>query len=132
MIKKLTENPDYKKIYKTKDFQGNTVKGFLMKEYGGGTDVIVVKSWDGEIRELPLNDFMRNREWEEVKEPVDFTEAVKSGKRIKVEHSCLDGILDYLTTRYNELGDVLDQISTYLSDGDIRKVLLNGKWYIED
>ncbi len=58
--------------------------------------------------------------------------AVRSGKRIKIEHSCLDGSLGYLTANYNELGDILDEISTYLSGSDIRRILLNGKWYIED
>jgi hypothetical protein len=72
MVKELTENPDYSKVYKTKDFYGRPMIACLAKSYEGGTDVIIAEDCDGEITELPMNDFMRNREWEEARRPIRF------------------------------------------------------------
>lgn len=74
--------------------------------------------------EWRIQDLTGFEEWEEVKEPVDFIEAVKSGKRIK---SC------YVSesTHYLSLNDYLAYLSQCYVGDELRDIL-NGKWYIED
>lgn len=115
MIKELTENPE--KIFKN--------------QYGV------------EIRVLPDNDLFFGGEighnfigitdeWEEVKDPVTFIDALKSGKRVMIKHQDLDGELSYMSEIYNEIDDVMYNISNYFTAEGVREILLNGKWYIED
>ena len=104
MIKELTENPN--KIFKN--------------QYGE------------EIRVLPDNDLFFEGEngynfisitdeWEEVKEPVTFMEAINIGKCIKPAT---------WDTDYWDLSLLMHALSDY-DDEDIREII-NGEWYIED
>lgn len=67
-------------------------------------------------------------EWEEVKEPVSFIEAVKSKKEIKVEH--------YLTVEsnldcYMYLDDFLYELDYNYTSDQVRDIILNGEFYIK-
>ena len=57
--------------------------------------------------------------------PVSFMEAVKSGKRIRASSPEYE-LIDFCT-----IGDVTHNLSL-MSEEYMRKVILNGKWYIED
>lgn len=131
IIEKLTKNPSYDRVFETKDFNGDVMKSFMLPKYEGAKDIIVTKGWDGEIRELPLNDFMRNREWEEVKEPLTFIELLKStrknNKTISVENKT-HGV------GYHRfyLSDMLDDLINEFPSNVIAEILLDSEFYIED
>lgn len=110
MIKKLTENPE--KIFRNQNGEG-----------------ISVLSSD----ELYFDDGYKNiylcDEWEEVKEPVDFMAAVKSGKRFKlINKDDAEGVL----TRYMDLNTFMNTLSSMWSKELSKAILTEGKFYIED
>lgn len=72
-----------------------------------------------------------NDEWEEVKEPVDFMDALKSGKKVMIKHQDIDGELSYMSETYNDINDVMYNISNYFTAEGVREIFLNGEWYIE-
>ena len=88
--------------------------------------------WSSNMEDVVISNTLLKMEWEEVKKPVSFIEAVESKKKIRVEHSYLDGNLETLTTNYYDLDDVLYEIGNYISDDGCGDIILNGKWYIED
>lgn len=117
MIKELTENPKKKFTYT-----------------GGRTYVIMEDGmivWKGEYQKGQafaigyINE--RDREWEEVKQPVTFMEAVKSQKMIKVEHKDFE-----LDGDFRDLDDLLYKIGGCFSSGSLSMLITDGKWYIED
>lgn len=71
-----------------------------------------------------------DEEWTLMQEPVDFMTAVKSGKRIKIEHELINH-LD-IFTEYNCLDDALNELVSYCNALDTKKVLTEGKFYIEE
>ena len=83
---------------------------------------------------LDFTHFLKE-EWEEVQEPVNFMEAVKSGKKIKVEHEYINDLIeadsivlkDYMAVAY-----LMEILSNKLLSSEIREVILNGKWYIKE
>ena len=124
MIKELTENPSKKFMCKSGPRKGRTV-GF------DGRSI----DWHDEYR---TNEFEKsyfsikstlNWEWEEVKEPVDFMAAVKSGKRFKlINKDDAEGVL----TRYMDLNTFMDTLSSMWSKELSKAILTEGKFYIED
>jgi len=95
-----------------------------------------------EIRVLPDNDLFFDGvdghnyisitdEWEEVKEPVDFMEALKSCKRVSVEHPNLFD-MPVIYKKNASIATVINYIFESYSDALVREIILNGKWYIED
>ena len=60
-----------------------------------------------------------------VQKPVRFMEAVNSGKRIRVSSP------EYELINFCTIGDVIYKLSL-MSEEHMRKVILNGKWYIEE
>lgn len=82
--------------------------------------------WDSGHRFLNIND-----EWEEVKEPVDFIEALKSCKRVSVEHPNLFD-MPVIYKKNASIATVINYIFESYSDALVREIILNGKWYIED
>ena len=106
MIKELTENPGQK-----------------FKRVGGELEISVDiddnLNWKSGYS--PLNIY---EEWEEVKQPVSFMEAVESGKRIKLEHE--DDGEKYVTLDY-----FLASISGRFMQRELRDLLLRGTFYIK-
>lgn len=67
-------------------------------------------------------------EWEEVKEPVSFLEAVESRKEIKVEHyPTVESNLDC----YMYLDDFLYELGCNYTSDQVRDIILNGEFYIK-
>ena len=60
-----------------------------------------------------------------VQKPVNFINAVKSGKRIRASYP------GYELCNFYTIGDVIRKLSL-MSDEYIREAILNGKWYIEE
>lgn len=133
VIKELTENK-YKK-FKTLDYYGKEMIAFNAEtlSYHGisSDDIIATKDFDGTVEPLTLNDFIKDREWQEIKEAVSFIEAIESGKPIRVEHFLINNEIDYITKKYNPLADVLSELTDYHFSSTVRQILLEGKWYIE-
>ena len=113
MIIKLEENPQ-KEFIRTRD-------GLVIR-----TDEKGYLVWEGGHNWINLGD-----EWEEVKKPVDFITAVKSGKHVGVEYSA--GV-EYRGVKYGEMSlpDLFYELQQDYSDKTIRQMILNGKWYIKD
>ena len=83
-------------------------------------------SEDGTLQWASGYEFLNiHDEWEEVKKPVDFMTAIKSGKDIGVEYS-------RACYREMSLANLFYELQQDYSDNVIRKIILNGKWYIED
>ncbi len=114
MIKEITENPEKK--FKEKSFgQVEMFKGYLVQS--SNMDIIVI------------NKDILEKEWEEVKEPVDFMAAVKSGKRFKlINKDDAEGVL----TRYMDLNTFMNTLANMWSKELSKAILTEGKFYIED
>ena len=120
MVKKLIENPEKKYVSEkntTCEMIAHIKHGCLFME----------NTSSGEMTSVALN-----REWEEVKEPVSFMEAlelIKSGKIDRKTPFTLVGKPGYERER---LDNILERLTDdYYADG-IAKILLEGKFYIED
>lgn len=79
-------------------------------------------------------------EWEEINEPVSFLEAIKSGKRIRVEHDLINELEGKLFSRqditesfntYHAPTKLLDLLLDLFSEHHFIEIILKGKWYIE-
>ena len=126
MIKKLTENPE---------------KEFISYELGGGRDVLKTKSINRVIRFSNEEDRWHEvligvdleREWEEIKKPVTFMEAITSGKKISVQCAIetYEGKGKLRDIYYRQPNEMLRALAGYGDEVAI-DIILNGKWYIED
>lgn len=124
MIKELTENPDKKFISRNTGIFAELKAYHFIGNYQNKTIEIINNE-----TQKPITLHHLDREWEEVKEPVDFMTAVSSGKYIKVEH--------HLTTYeeywyYRRLDLLMLDLADSFNEGEFAEILENGKWYIED
>ena len=78
---------------------------------------------DGE--DLKTYDDIMNARFIPVQKPVNFINAVKSRKRIRVSYFGCE-LIDFCT-----IGNVIHKLSL-MSEEYMREVILNGKWYIEE
>lgn len=123
MIKELTENPN-KKFYVVGskhliarvEFQTNKIEVVNASMKPTHVEVNPSVDWD----------------WEEVKEPVSFMEAMKivrkTGKKINAEHH----LIPRRRTGYMYLDVLLDFLGRKFSDITLATILLDAKFYIED
>ncbi len=116
VIKELRENP--RKIFRRK------VDGLVIEL--GINDTLF---WGSGYRHLSISD-----EWEEVKEPVTFMEAVESGKKVRVEHPFIiePYELEQFSNHYRYFTELLEILGTEWDTAAVRSILLEGKFYIED
>lgn len=115
MIKELTENPNKRfACDPVTDGSYVTVKEGIVVWQGAGQS--------GQYMAVTTN----SEDWEEVKQPVSFMEAVESGKRIKVEHA------DEFINSYHNLDYFLGELLDFFPEGELRDTLINGTFYIED
>ena len=78
---------------------------------------------DGE--DLKTYDDIMNARFIPVQKPVNFINAVKSGKRIRVSYP------GYELCNFCTIDNVIHKLSL-MSKEYMREVILNGKWYIEE
>ncbi len=108
-----------------KELSENSKKKFKRK-----TDGLEIRSMCGRFNWEPGYTFLGvNDEWEEVKEPVDFMTAIKSGRFIKVEHEL---ITHCRYSDYERLDLLMLDLADVYAESDLTEILENGKWYIED
>lgn len=107
MIKELTENPNKEFVRK--------IDGMHIKTNKHGELI-----WDNGHQFIRLE-----QQWEELKTPVDFITAVKSGKNISVRFSGANYSAMSLPNLFYEL-------QQDYSHNVISQIILNGKWFIED
>lgn len=67
-----------------------------------------------------------------MKKPVTFIDVLRSNKKVMIKHQDIDGELSYMRETYNEIDDVMYNISNYFTAEGVREILLNGEFYIED
>jgi hypothetical protein len=132
-IAKLEENP---KLEFTSD--GATL--YIDQSAGFGyvevkfDEVLGLENWNGNI--------YFDMEWTLIPQPVSFMEVLKSTKAVRVEHKSVTNIpaskLEINTIQRMNNGEyvLLDDLMYYLSykfePEELRDILLNGKWYIEE
>lgn len=114
--KMLTENPNLK----FKDEFGY----YLVIE----DNAFILKDELGKDVEYVCNTF--EDKWTLVQNPVDFMTAVKSGKKIKVEHELVKRI--GLLEEYKNLGFVFSVLGAEFIAEEIYEILTEGKFYIEE
>ncbi|GEM_PF-2770567 len=105
---------------------GQTVIGSCDMGYLEVKETFYVKTLDENIK---LSD-----EWELVQQPVTFEKVLKSSGRCRVEHELLNeyeitSLSDFMEFDFYML-NLCDCAS--LSSDEIKKILKEGKWYLED
>lgn len=116
VIKMITENPNLKfRTYCSDAFKSEN--GYIVFE-----NIDCIDGFDG--------NFTGNEEWTLVQEPVDFMTAVKSGKKIKVEHLNAEGF--EFSNKYETLFVIFEELGKHLDSISIREILTEGKFYIEE
>ena len=79
-----------------------------------------------------INTLSLTYEWEEEEDRiVSFIEAIKSGKKIRVEHEFIEKSLGSIGSGYNNLDDILYELGNHFNRDAVADILLTGKWYIE-
>lgn len=73
-----------------------------------------------------------DEEWKELKEPVTFMEAVKSGRQVKIEHGLINEYAPHLSEEYGFLSNMMYHLGVIFDSDQIREILLEGKFYIKD
>ncbi len=122
MIKELTENPEKKFIS----------KGQIGEGYVSVKNNAVVWLGKGQVGQSLTINHLQSGEWEEVKEPVDFMTAVKSGKRIKFIQASYFSLSDDYQSLTDSLDDLVNEIGYELGSKYVAKALTECKFYIED
>lgn len=116
VIKMLSENPNLKfRTYCSDVFKSEN--GYIVFE-----NIDCIDGFDG--------NFTGNEEWTLIQEPVDFMTAVKSGKKIKVEHLNAEGF--EFSNKYETLFVIFEELGKHLDSISIREILTEGKFYIEE
>jgi hypothetical protein len=114
MIKELIENPDKK--FKT--LTNDDSESYVTTE----NSIAIWRGADNYGQPLCVAVGKADcYEWEEVKEPVSFMEALNNGNRIRPE--------SWRSEHYLDIDDLLYEISD-MDEEEIRQ-LLNGEWYTE-
>ena len=72
-----------------------------------------------------------------IETPVSFNDVLHSDKKCRVEHELIDRLInneenDFDFTEYNEIDDLLFEITNQYIADETRDVLINGRWYIEE
>ena len=147
MIKELTENPqkefkgvarfdwdnfEYSKIvFKTKIVDGNLI---TEATYYVGRDEILNGN---KIINGILTDTLEvlSADWTEIKKkPVDFITAIESGCKLKVEHPFIreEYEKEQFSNHYKYFTELFEIFGKSWDEHDVRKVLLEGNWYIDN
>lgn len=118
MIKELMEHPE-KKFKSISDRYGDRVA------FANDFECIVQEDKYGNA----IPSIVIHREWEEVKEPVDFMEVVKNGGLFTVKHK-----LFHSSNAFDEINlkEFAEELCDEFTHAEIKQILLEGKFYIED
>lgn len=122
VIKMITENPNLK--FKNKNSDTRYTK--IIKCSKNGYIAMDNTSRNNQI----IGNIMFNEEWMLIQEPVSFIEAIESGKKIKVEHELTKCLC--ISEDYYSVHNILYILGSVLKDINIRAVLREGKFYIEE
>lgn len=123
-----------------KYMDGYTRKVALVESNEVGNNNVLLKyldSKDGESHYVDVHRELVEATFIPVSKPVSFMEAVKNGKLIKVEHEFIcdknftSDELEELK-EYQNIDNAMYILSENLDSKQLRRVILNGKWYIEE
>lgn len=117
VIKMITENETLKFQNSLKEELKYSGHGIRMFESGEEIEIYAIRG---------------DEEWTLIQEPVDFMTAVKSGKRIKVEHEAIKHFELKCTSEYLTLFVVVEELAKNLDSISLREILTEGKFYIEE
>lgn len=108
----------------------NHVKVFCNEEDGISYLKVRRNDLDGFKWVEPIMDKLwLNSKFTIIQKPVLFMEAIKSGKKIKVNHEDIYRNEEYFN-EYHELGDLLHELTECFNN--VQGIILNGEWYVEE
>lgn len=74
-----------------------------------------------------------NQRFIRVQKPVTFEEVLKSDNTCRIEHSLIGEHFEFaLEKNYYTFSTLMELLSKKMCSSDLRKVLLEAKWYLED
>lgn len=89
------------------------------------------------IESRDINFCKRCKCLKEVQKPVSFIQAIKSERKIRVEHEYISNIIkadevNFVLEDYMSLVSLMDILCDNLVTSELSEVILNGKWYIDN
>ena len=104
------------------------------------------------VDEFGFNDYIAGLKFEVIQKPLSFMEAVKSGRRIKVEHNLIDDIIlnkedgyfrsysshnreaveRFRNKEFMSVDLLLLALGYLFNELEIAKIITDGKWHIEE
>ncbi len=73
--------------------------------------------------------------WTKMPQPVDFITAIDSRQRIRVHHSLFEKRCVKMSddeSKFFNPDFILQFLSLHFDNGEIRRIIIDGKWFIED
>lgn len=84
---------------------------------------------------LKVFEFLMDTTFIPIQQPVSFMEVVKSDKKCKVEHKLMNCHFDEYSFNlkgYKFFSNVMETLGDVHTSRELRKIILEGKWYIEE
>ena len=73
--------------------------------------------------------------WKKIPQPVDFITAIDSRQRIKVHHSLFEEKCVKMSddeSKFFNPDFILQFLSLHFDNSEMRRIIIDGKWFIED
>jgi hypothetical protein len=116
----------------------NEEEGMEFLRASGGCTKYIIK--DGELfctdynKEYTikpvLNKRIMNLKFKKVQSPVSFMDVINSTKKCRIEHELVNN--DEYSQNYHELYDLMYVMSEWYTSDELKTVIKEGKWYLEE
>ncbi|WP_035790238.1 hypothetical protein [Clostridium beijerinckii] len=108
--------------------------GFIEVIKGNDKDNLLC--WDGDIcQQVNVTTATSNMTLTPIQQPVNFMEVVNSDKKCKVEHKlmiCHFDEYEFDLKVYRFLSDIMQTLGHIHTSMELRKIIKEGKWYVEE